>query len=76
MRSLYMHTLYKPLWLSFSWSMVSSNRYWRSINPRLIYEVPLHDIKVGMLCTTNAKQIIGPIFYTEPINFDEHVKLI
>jgi hypothetical protein len=38
-----------------------------SANPHLIHEVPPHDIKVGMWCAMNAKQITGPIFYVETI---------
>jgi hypothetical protein len=53
-----------------------SNQYWSPVNSHLIHEVPLHDIKVGVWYTMNAKQIIGPIFYTEIINSDRHVRLI
>jgi hypothetical protein len=31
------------------------------------YKVRLHDIKVGVWCTMDAKQIIGPILYAEII---------
>jgi hypothetical protein len=38
--------------------------------------VPLHDVKVGVWYTVNAKLIIGPIFYTETINSYRYVRLI
>jgi len=31
-------------------------------NPILIYELPLHDIKVRVCCTITATIIVGPIF--------------
>jgi hypothetical protein len=43
---------------------------WSSVNPHLVYEVSLHDVKVGMWCALGAKQIIGLIFYAETNNSD------
>jgi hypothetical protein len=53
-----------------------NNLYWRPVNPHLIHEVPLHDVKVGVWCAVNAKRIIGPILYAETINSDRYVRLI
>jgi hypothetical protein len=44
-----------------------NNRYWGSVNPRLIHEVPLHDVIVGVWCVMNAKLINGPTSYAETI---------
>jgi hypothetical protein len=49
---------------------------WSPFNLHLTHEVSLHDVKDGMCCAMNAKQIIGPIFYVEIINFDRYVRLI
>jgi hypothetical protein len=40
-----------------------NNRYWSSINPRQVFEVPLHDQKIGVWCAITASRIVGPIFF-------------
>jgi hypothetical protein len=47
--------------------------YLEPSNPHLVHEVPLHDVRVGMWCAVNIKQIIGPIFNMETINSDGYV---
>jgi hypothetical protein len=37
-------------------------------NYKLIDEVPLRDIKIGVLCAINATKIIGPIFFTNTLH--------
>jgi hypothetical protein len=53
-----------------------NNRYWSAENSYSIYEVPLHDVKIGVWCAISAHRIIGPVFFQETINSELYVKLI
>jgi hypothetical protein len=54
------------VWLHFCGHGSSqNNEYLSSVNPHLIHEVLLHDVKVGVWCAVNDKRIIGPILYAE-----------
>jgi hypothetical protein len=39
-----------------------NNRYCSSRNPRLIHEVQLQPLKVGVWCAESARRIVGPVF--------------
>jgi Asp-tRNA(Asn)/Glu-tRNA(Gln) amidotransferase B subunit len=40
-----------------------NNRYWSSINLKQMFEVPLHDQKIGVWCAITASRIVRPIFF-------------
>jgi hypothetical protein len=40
-----------------------NNRYWSSINPRRMFEVPLRDQKIGVCYAITASRRVGPIFF-------------
>jgi hypothetical protein len=40
-----------------------NNRYWNIINLKKMFEVPLHNQKIGVWCAITASQIVGPIFF-------------
>jgi len=47
------------------WSLKShlntqTNSYWSADNPRLIHEVPIRDIRVGIWCAVSATRIMRP----------------
>jgi hypothetical protein len=51
-------------WFHLSGYISAQNsRYWSSINPRQMFEVPLRDQKIGMCCAITASRIVGPIFF-------------
>jgi hypothetical protein len=50
-----------------------NNWYWSSVASHVIHEVPLHEVKLGVCCTMNPKQITGSIFYEETINSDRYM---
>jgi hypothetical protein len=50
-----------------------NNGYWSSINPRQMFEVPLHDQKIGVWCAITASRIVGPIFFENAINSERYV---
>jgi hypothetical protein len=50
-----------------------NNRYWININLKQMFEVPLHDRKIGVWCSITASQIVGPIFFENTINSERYV---
>jgi hypothetical protein len=51
-------------WFHLSGYISAQNsKYWRSINPKQTFEVPLHDQKIGVWCAITASRIAGPIFF-------------
>jgi hypothetical protein len=53
-----------------------NNRLWSSENPHELYQVPLHDQKVGVWCAISRMRIIGPIFFNATINAERYRTLI
>jgi hypothetical protein len=50
-----------------------NNRYWSSINPRQVFEVPFHDQKIGVWCAITASRIVGCIFFENTTNSERYV---
>jgi hypothetical protein len=46
-----------------------NNRYWI----HRIHEVPLHPMKVDVLCAVSARRIIVPVLFDETINFKRYL---
>jgi hypothetical protein len=38
-------------------------RYWSSVNPKELHEMPLHSPKVTVWCGVGAFRIVGPYFF-------------
>jgi hypothetical protein len=53
-----------------------NNRYWRSQNPHLTDEAPLHPVEVGVWCALSARRFIGPVFLNKTINCERYVQAI
>lgn len=49
-----------------------NNRYWATENPHETFQMPLHDIKVGVWCAISARRIIT-IFFDDTINSNRYV---
>lgn len=45
-----------------------SNKYCSTENPHTIYEVPLHDLKIGDWCEISAERKIQPVSLHKTIN--------
>jgi hypothetical protein len=41
---------------------LQNNPYWSSVNPHLIYELPLHDVNVDVYCTMNLNKLLATYF--------------
>lgn len=51
-------------WFHFRVHVITENsRYWSSENPRLIYDMPLRDVKVGVWCTISATRNYWTSFF-------------
>jgi hypothetical protein len=55
---------------------IQNNRYWGTENPHAVYEVPLHDVKLGVWCAISARRITGLVIFHEAINSERYVRLI
>jgi hypothetical protein len=53
-----------------------NNRYWSTENPYAVYEVPLHDLKVGVWCAISVRRTIQPMSFHKTINSERYVRLI
>jgi hypothetical protein len=56
--------------------IILSNRFWLSDNSALLNEVPLHDIKVEVICADGSTKIIGTIFFWDKINLARYIEQI
>ena len=57
---------------------VNSQNYrtWASENPHQFIETPLFPEKVGVWCAISKKRIIGPIYFSEPLNSDRYTDIL
>ena len=53
-----------------------NNRYWATQNPNLLFQQPLHDLKIGVWCAMTAKRTIGPIFFDSTVNTDIYLTFL
>ena len=64
-------------WFSLSGYVNSQNRrHWCADNPNIIFELPLHNQKIGVLCAISARRILGPIFFEGILNSQKYVEEI
>jgi hypothetical protein len=53
-----------------------NNEHCNKQNPHAVHEVPLHDLKVCVMCVISVRRISGPSFFHNKINSERYVKLI
>jgi hypothetical protein len=53
-----------------------NNRYWTSQYPQLTHEVPLHPVKVGILCAVGSSRVVAPVLFNGTINYEKYVQVI
>jgi hypothetical protein len=71
------HFLRDEVWFHLFGYVHSQNScVWLTFNLHDFMQVPLHDQKVGVWCTTSWSWVIGPIFFEDNINSDHYYHLI
>lgn len=51
-------------------------RHWSIKESHFINEIPLHDLKVDILCTLSARKVIDPVLYAERMTSNAYAKRV